>query len=145
LLGRLQRGYRAMTAPEHTSPQANPLQPPELPPLKKTRVDRVAGWSILAESLLAVSISLACFCLVLLALLAVFDERPRHDLAAFAKCAHENWRVALVFLFPWVRLSWLRIEPRIREVGATTKLDPVQGTVGTNHTPWLAPTEAKVE
>lgn len=86
-----------------------------------------------AESLLAISLALSCFAIIVLAFCAMFDSERRADLAAFANCAHNNWRVALVFLFPMVRLSWLRIEPRIRKIGASTELDAAPNALGSGH------------
>lgn len=95
----------------------SPLQPPMLPPLKATYVETMNGVSVIAESLLALSVTLFCFVIVALSLWSIFSDDTRNCLLVCLKAVHENWRVALIFLFPLARLSWLRIEPRIREWG----------------------------
>lgn len=109
---------------------SGPLKPPEL---KRTALEKMHGASVYAESLLAVSISLACFVLLLCASVALFCSDVRGLLVGFARCVHANWRVSLVFLFPMSRLAWLRIEPRIREWGPA-KLAAAPDPTGVGHT-----------
>lgn len=116
------------------TPLLTPILPPPQDPAPTVKLSFAERSFLSLEAFLACSVAVCCVGLVLLAALALLDEHARHDLFAFAKAAHENWRVSLIFLFPIVRVAWHRIEPRIKEI-AGVKLDPAPSTVGMQHTP----------
>lgn len=75
--------------------------------------------------------------LVLLLLLFAFgseDNKISKSLILLAKTAHENWRASLILLFPTLRATWRRIEPRIHEVGGVKLRDAPLPTTQTNAT-----------
>jgi hypothetical protein len=76
------------------------------------------------ESVYSLFLCAGCGFVLLLLLLAFGsdDNQISKSIILLAKTAHENWIASLILLFPTLRATWRRIEPRVHELAGVVKL-----------------------
>lgn len=100
-----------------------PLIPTPVPPPAPTRSEKVHEFVELlhafVESLYSLLLGFGCITVLVLLLYTYFssDEPTQVLLGKLARSIHDNWRATLVLLFPTIRSTWRRIEPRVQKLG----------------------------
>lgn len=88
--------------------------------LKTTPVSKMERWEtalVGAESLYSLILYIACTVVVLAIGISYFNSKLALALIKLAETISENWKAAIILLFPTVRSTWRRIEHRISEFG----------------------------
>ncbi len=106
------------------------VTPPSSTASSHEKIEAIGAWLEAFYSLLLCAGCGVVLCLMLCAYCSS-DEPGGTILVRFAKTMHENWRASLILLFPTMRATWRRIEPRLQKLVNVVELSPAPQP--TNH------------